>query len=75
MFSRITGIGSFLPGEPVSNDDLARRGIETSDQWISSRTGIRFRHLAENGETSSDLALKQVAGRWPAQVSRPPIWI
>ncbi len=58
MFSRITGIGSFLPGEPVSNDDLARRGIETSDQWISSRTGIRFRHLAENGETSSDLALE-----------------
>lgn len=58
MFSRITGIGSFLPGEAVSNDDLARRGIETSDQWISSRTGIRFRHLAENGETSSDLALE-----------------
>jgi 3-oxoacyl-[acyl-carrier-protein] synthase-3 len=58
MFSRITGIGSFLPGEAVSNDDLARRGIETSDQWISSRTGISFRHLAENGETSSDLALE-----------------
>jgi len=58
MFSRITGIGSFLPGEPVGNDDLVRRGIETSDQWISSRTGIRFRHLAENGETSSDLALE-----------------
>ncbi len=58
MFSRITGIGSFLPGEPVSNDDLARRGIETSDEWITSRTGISFRHLAENGETSSDLALE-----------------
>ncbi|WP_300340061.1 beta-ketoacyl-ACP synthase III [Accumulibacter sp.] len=58
MFSRITGIGSFLPGQPVSNDDLARRGIETSDEWIVSRTGIHFRHLAENGETASDLGLQ-----------------
>lgn len=58
MFSRITGIGSFLPGQPVSNDDLARRGIATSDEWIAARTGIRFRHLVENGESSSDLALE-----------------
>ncbi|MCM8612211.1 beta-ketoacyl-ACP synthase III [Accumulibacter sp.] len=55
MFSRITGVGSFLPGPPVSNDDLARRGIETNDDWIASRTGIRFRHLAEEGQTASDL--------------------
>lgn len=58
MFSRITGVGSFLPGEPVSNDDLVCRGIETSDEWVSSRTGIRCRHFAENGETSSDLAVE-----------------
>lgn len=58
MFSRITGIGSFLPGEPVSNADLARRGIETNDEWIASRTGIRFRHLAESAETSSGLGLE-----------------
>lgn len=58
MFSRITGIGGFLPGEPVSNDDLARRGIDTSDQWVTSRTGIRFRHLAEGGQSASDLALE-----------------
>jgi 3-oxoacyl-[acyl-carrier-protein] synthase-3 len=55
MFSRITGVGSFLPGPAVSNDDLARRGIETDDDWITSRTGIRFRHLAEDGQTASDL--------------------
>lgn len=55
MFSRITGVGSFLPGPAVSNDDLARRGIETNDDWIASRTGIRFRHLAEDGQTASDL--------------------
>lgn len=58
MISRITGIGSYLPGQAVTNDDLARRGIETSDDWITSRTGIRCRHLAENGETSSDLGLE-----------------
>jgi len=58
MFSRITGIGSFLPGVPVSNDDLARRGITTTDEWVTSRTGIRCRHLAENGEVASDLALE-----------------
>ncbi len=58
MYSRITGIGSFLPGQAVSNDELVRRGIATSDEWITSRTGIRCRHLAENGETSSDLGLQ-----------------
>ncbi|HRD88609.1 MAG: ketoacyl-ACP synthase III [Candidatus Accumulibacter sp.] len=58
MFSRITGVGSFLPGPAVSNGDLARRGIETNDDWISSRTGIRFRHLAENGQTASDLGFE-----------------
>ncbi|MCB1933718.1 MAG: ketoacyl-ACP synthase III [Candidatus Accumulibacter sp.] len=58
MFSRITGIGSFLPGQPVSNDDLAKRGIETSEEWIVSRTGIRSRHLAAPDETASDLALE-----------------
>lgn len=58
MFSRITGIGSFLPGQPVSNEDLARRGIETSDEWITTRTGIRFRHLADIGQTSSDLGVQ-----------------
>ncbi|EXI82097.1 MAG: 3-oxoacyl-[acyl-carrier-protein] synthase 3 [Candidatus Accumulibacter appositus] len=58
MFSRITGIGSYLPGSPVSNDDLARRGIDTSDEWIVSRTGIQSRHLVADGESASDLALE-----------------
>lgn len=58
MFARITGVGSYLPGQPVSNDDLVLRGIETSDEWIVSRTGIKARHLAEPGQTSSDLALE-----------------
>jgi 3-oxoacyl-[acyl-carrier-protein] synthase-3 len=56
-FCRITGTGSYLPGAPVSNDDLVARGIETSDEWIADRTGIRFRHFAADDEKSSDLAL------------------
>lgn len=60
-FSRITGTGSHLPPRRVTNDDLARelgaRGIETSDQWIVERTGIRARHFAAEGVVCSDLAL------------------
>ena len=49
-YSRITGTGSYLPARRVSNDELAaelaQRGIETSDEWITERTGIRARHIA-----------------------------
>ena len=57
IYSRITGTGSYLPGAPVSNRDLMARGIDTSDEWIVERTGIRSRHLAADSQTSSDLAL------------------
>ena len=60
-FSRIAGIGSFLPGKPVSNSDLVQRGVDTSDEWVTERTGIKTRHLAEADVKSSDLALE--AGR------------
>lgn len=74
VYSRITGTGSFLPGSPVSNNDLVARGIETSDEWIVERTGIRSRHLAEPHVASSDLAVQaslralEAAGRNPADV-------
>ncbi|HMW17003.1 MAG TPA: beta-ketoacyl-ACP synthase III [Accumulibacter sp.] len=74
MFSRLIGTGSYLPGSAVANDDLARRGIDTSDEWISTRTGIKFRHLAAEGQNSSDLALEAsrralaAAGRQAADV-------
>jgi 3-oxoacyl-[acyl-carrier-protein] synthase III len=59
-FSRITGTGSFLPPQRLSNQALADRlaadGIETSDEWIVERTGIRARHFAEPDVGSSDLA-------------------
>lgn len=57
IYARIAGTGSYLPGAPVSNDDLVARGIETSDEWIVSRSGIRSRHLAAAGEGASELAL------------------
>lgn len=65
-FSRISGTGSALPSRRVSNDalaaELASRGIETSDDWIVARTGIRFRHFADPGMTSVDLG-EQAARR------------
>jgi 3-oxoacyl-[acyl-carrier-protein] synthase-3 len=56
MFSRIVGTGSYLPERVVTNDDLART-LDTSDEWIRTRTGIRSRHVAADGQLASDLAL------------------
>jgi 3-oxoacyl-[acyl-carrier-protein] synthase-3 len=53
-WSRIVGTGSYLPTKIVTNDDLAKR-MDTSDEWIRARTGIRQRHIAEPSQTSSDL--------------------
>lgn len=57
MYARLIGTGSYLPGSPVTNTDLAERGIDTNDEWIVSRTGIRSRYLADPGTTSSELGL------------------
>ena len=56
IYSRIVGTGSCLPRKIVTNDELAVR-MDTSDEWIRTRTGIRQRHIAEASQTSSDLAL------------------
>ncbi len=60
-FSRIVGTGSYLPPHKLTNADLAaqlaRSGVETSDDWIVERTGIRARHFAADGVMASDLAL------------------
>ncbi len=52
----VTGVGAYLPANAVSNADLEMR-VETSDAWIRARTGIRQRHVAAEGELTSDLAL------------------
>jgi 3-oxoacyl-[acyl-carrier-protein] synthase-3 len=57
IWSRIVGTGSYLPAKVVTNDDLAAR-MDTSDEWIRTRTGIRQRHIAEPSQTSSDLGVE-----------------
>ena len=59
-YARIVGTGSYLPPRIVTNQELASR-VDTTDEWIVSRTGIRQRHIADERQTSSDLALE--AGR------------
>lgn len=55
VFARIAGTGSYLPEKVLTNDDLAKF-VDTSDEWIAARTGIRERHVAAEGETTGDLA-------------------
>lgn len=61
-YSRITGTGSYLPPRRLTNADLvaelAIQGVESSDEWIVERTGIRARHFVDAGVNSSDLALQ-----------------
>ncbi|MFN3667937.1 MAG: beta-ketoacyl-ACP synthase III [Brevundimonas sp.] len=55
--SAVTGVGSFLPEQVVTNADLAKI-VDTSDEWIQERTGIRQRHRARDDQPTSDLALE-----------------
>jgi len=73
MHSRIVGTGRYLPAEVLTNAELAKR-VDTSDEWIRSRTGICQRHIAAPDEKTSDLALAAsrealaAAGLAPAEV-------
>src|SRR6201986_4265125 len=58
--SVVLGCGAYLPSRIVTNEELATR-VDTTDEWIVQRTGIRQRHVAAEGEFTSDLAL--AAGR------------
>ena len=78
LFSRITGTGSYLPPDRLTNADLAKRlaltGVETSDEWIVGRTGIHARHFAAPDVLCSDLAFEaaknalQAAGLKPGDI-------
>ena len=78
IYSRISGTGSFLPPRRLTNADLvaelAAQGVESSDDWIVERTGIRARHFADPGVGSSDLGLQaaqraiQAAGCQPSDI-------
>ena len=72
-WARVAGTGSYLPEKVMTNADFAAR-LDTSDEWIRSRTGIERRHIAEPGQASSDLAVQasrralQAAGVKPEQL-------
>lgn len=72
-YSRITGTGSFLPEQVMTNHDLERI-VDTSDQWIQERTGIKQRHIAGENETTGDLAEQaarramEAAGKGPGDI-------
>jgi len=75
VFSRITGTGSFLPPRRLTNADLvaelAEKGVETSDEWIVERTGIRSRHFAAPNVGSSDLGFEAAKQALDAAGCRP----
>ena len=72
LYSKIIGTGSYLPPKRVTNNELAiqlaEKGIETSDEWIVSRSGISARHYADPAMQSSDLAVE--AGRRALEAAR-----
>jgi len=73
--SVVLGVGSYLPERLVTNQDMEKM-VETTDEWIVQRTGIRQRHLAADGETTSMLGAKaaeramQAAGVGPVEIAR-----
>jgi len=69
-FSRIAGTGSYLPERIVTNDEFAQR-LETSDAWIRERTGIAQRHIADESQASSDLAMHASAAAMQAAGIEP----
>ena len=72
-YARIVGTGSYLPEQILTNQDLERM-VETTDEWITERTGIKKRHIAADGETTCDLAEEasrralEMAGRTASDV-------
>jgi 3-oxoacyl-[acyl-carrier-protein] synthase III len=78
VYSKIIGTGSYLPAKRVTNDELAAqlatKGIETSDEWIYTRSGISARHYAEPDQNASDLGVEaarkalEMAGKKPEDI-------
>lgn len=78
VYSKIIGTGSYLPSKRVTNDELAAqlaaKGVETSDEWIVTRSGISARHYAEPGQNASDLGVEaakkalDMAGKKPQDI-------
>jgi len=69
IYSRIAGTGSYLPQKIITNQDLEKM-VDTTDEWIRTRTGIERRHVAADGETTVDLA--EHAGSHPPRSTSSP---
>ena len=73
VHARITGTGGYLPERVLTNRQLEAM-VDTTDQWIRERTGIRKRHIAADGQTTCDLAEQsarralEAAGKRPAEI-------
>ena len=70
IYSRLVGTGSYLPPRVMTNQEFAAR-LDTSDEWIRTRTGIVQRHIADKSQTSSDLALEASRRALQAADTRP----
>ena len=65
--AKITALGTFVPPRLLTNDDLEKM-VETSNDWIVDRTGIRERHIVDTGVATSDLAML-TASHWPLSMA------
>lgn len=68
---RVAGTGSYLPERVVTNDDFKRAGLETDDEWIRTRTGIRERRFASKEQATSDLAIEAAKKALEAAEKKP----
>lgn len=73
IYSRIAGTGSYLPEKVLTNDDLTKI-VETTNEWIESRTGIRERHIAAEVKPPVIWATTPPCARWKLQALRHRSW-
>jgi 3-oxoacyl-[acyl-carrier-protein] synthase III len=71
IHARITGTGSYAPKKIITNQDLEKL-VDTSDEWITERTGIKERRIAEKGQSTSDLAYEAAHRNWTSSSWRRP---
>ena len=72
----ILGTGSYVPPKVLANADLQKMGLDTTDEWITQRTGVRERRIADPGVTTSDLALRGLhEGPRDGRAQARAIWI
>ena len=69
IYSKIAGTGRYLPEKILTNADLEKL-VDTTDEWIRTRTGVERRHVASEDQTTSDLCVEAAKRRWSPRMSR-----